>query len=1497
MEKLSVKKPFTILVAALIIIALGGVSLSKLQMDLLPEISLPYVIVVTAYPGASPEKVEEQLTGPLENSLGTISGVENVMSTSAENYSMVQLEFADGTDMNTAMVRVSSALNQIESSLPEGTSTPNIMEISMDMLATMYVAVEREGYDIYQLSDFVKYDVIPEISREEGVASINTIGLVEKSILVELNKDKIDALNDRILTKTNDKLAEAQEKLDEAKEKLEDAQKKLEEAQSGFGSTMSGAIFDSLDKQAPGIAKNLKKMISDLKKQLENVAEGIEGLQNEAEKKVAEAEKAVSAAKKTLDEANAALTEAQQELDAANAALEQAQKALDDYMARPDADTSSEEYKELESAVNTAKGDVAAAQQNVSEKTGKAASATEDYKKAMDELTAANLAASGLSDEQIAQTVASIDQIIAMLDQMGAEIDGSSFNRLLATTRRMVSAITQVTQLIQTIQTMDVSGIMQDALKRVNTTLDGLSSTVNSIPQMLKGLEKMFAGLTQGQLDAAVGFATAANQMADAQTQLDMAQAQYDKAKETALKNANADSLISPQTLSQLIYAQNFSMPVGYIDDKDDNSWLLRVGEEFGSSEEISTALLIDNEIIGTVRLEDIADVTVIDNSGDSLSRLNGNSTIVLCVYKSSSVGTNDVSKNCNRALKELEQKYPGTHTVNLVDQGDYIKMIVESVLQSMIIGAILAIIILAIFLKDIKPTIVVAISIPMSVLLAIVLMYFTGLELNVMTLSGLSLGIGMLVDNSVVVMENIFRLRGTGMSAPRAAVQGAKQVRGAIIASTLTTVCVFLPAVFASGTVRTLLYPLAMSIGFCLVGSLAIALTVVPASSSTLMKNTKPKEHKLFAKVINGYGKSLAWCLKHKFIPLLVAVALLAFSVWEVFRMGIVYIPEIVTNEVNISIQTPEEMTREESYAEAEAIMNKILTVEGVENVGLMDSGSTLGFFGGGLGGNSDSYGRYTCNALMPEGTSAEKMKAISTVIEEQLKDFPGEIKVSAAQMMDASALSGSSGYAVNIYGDDYKELERISGDVRKIFEAQQGVEEITDNFTDGADTLQVVIDRDKAMGYGLTVAQIYAEIMSHTTEKVKATTITVNGAQMNVEIVNDTDTLTKETLMDIEFEEVDMTKMAGASGSGDMSSFDSMGDMSSVMNGGDDEDDTDKDSDGDKDDKKEEEDDKPKTHKLSEFATVIETKTSNSRRRKNLAHYVTVSSSTSEGFNTTLISREIQPKIDQYAESLPDGYSIEVAGESTQVMEMVVQMVEMAALALLFVYLIMVAQFQSLLSPFIIMFTIPLAFTGGMLGLLIGQIQLSMLSLLGFVILMGTVVNNGIVFVDYANQLRIGGLERHEALIATGKTRMRPILMTALTTILAMSMMIFGTGMSTQLGRGMSVVIAGGLLYATLMTLYIVPIMYDILFKRKPLNVDVGDDIEDAVDDAAQYIAEMEAAKKAESGNASADPQVLNQEGDAADGSDGNTDQAGRAEGPEPVEGPTRPGGSGPS
>lgn len=1433
MERFSVKKPFTILVAVIAVIALGAVSLTHLSMDLLPELDLPYIIVITAYPGASPEKIEDQVTKPVENALGTINGIKNVSSTSSENYSIVQLEFVDDTDMNVATVRVSSALNELQSTLPEGTMTPNIMEISLDMLATMYVAVEREDYDIYQLTDFVNNDVIPYLSRQDGVASITTIGLVEKSIEVELNPDKIDELNDLILQRTDETLADAQAMLDEANEALEEAQEQLDTAQSSFGSMLSSSLFAQINGQAGNIGSGMRDGLASLRARLSDLQSGLVTLQNAQNTGLTNAQQGVDAARERLDQAIETQTQLQTILTEASALAEQTQAALDAVSEDPSILTDSEDYDELVQAAADAAAALLEAQLQYDEGAQELIDAQAAYDEANDALTMATLENAGISVEDLQQLISDIDTLTQSIETTENTINGDTINDLIETTRNASSLMSQVSNILARVREADPAGSLNDQIGNVSGQMDGVNSLIDSIPALLSGLQTATTGLTQAQLDAAVSFSTATVQLSDAQTQLDQAQAQYDAAKKTALESANADALIDPNTLSQIIYAQNFSMPVGYIDDENDDSWLLRVGEEFGSAEEIASSLLIDNDIIGTVRLEDIADITIIDTADQSYTKLNGSDGIILCVYKSSSSGTNEVSGACNKALEELSEIYPGFHSINLVDQGDYINMIVGSVFQSMGVGALLAIVVLALFLKDVKPTIVVAISIPLSVLLAIVFMYFTGLDLNMMTLSGLSLGIGMLVDNSVVVMENIFRLINKGLPAPRAAVQGAKQVRGSIIASTLTTICVFFPSVFATGMVKTLLYPLALSIGYCLVASLGIALTVVPASCSTLLRRSKPKEHKLFDKILNVYGRSLRWCLRFKVVPLLLSIVLLAFSVYEIIVTGIVYIPEILTNEIAIDITTPEEMTREESYATVDDVMNRILAVDGVIDLGIMDAGSASSFLMSGV--SSDSYGSYTCNALAPENVTPQELARIADDIESSVADLPCVVTVTTGSALgDLSSMMGSSGVSVTITGNNYEELERISNDVREIFETQEGVIDVTDSFEAGAPTLQVIIDRDKAMEYGLTVAQIYMEIASHTSTSVNATSVTIEGTEMTVSVIDNTDSLTRESLLDIEFEEVDMT--GGASGS-----FDDMAGQFSGFTGEDDEDSADEEDVSDEDapeTDEEEEEEESRIHKLSEFAEVIETTTSSSIYRENLVRYVTVSSSTAEGYNTTLIARSLTPRIEEYAKTVPDGYSVEISGESTEVTKMVTTMAEMAALGLLFIYLIMVAQFQSLLSPFIILFTVPLAFTGGMLGLVIAGEQLSMLSLLGFVILMGTVVNNGIVFVDYANRLRIGGLERRDALVATGMTRMRPILMTALTTILAMSMMIFGSGMASQLGRGMSIVIAGGLLYATFMTLYIVPVMYDILFKRQPLNVDVGSDIDEELDDAAEFL-----------------------------------------------------------
>ena len=270
--------------------------------------------------------------------------------------------------------------------------------------------------------------------------------------------------------------------------------------------------------------------------------------------------------------------------------------------------------------------------------------------------------------------------------------------------------------------------------------------------------------------------------------------------------------------------------------------------------------------------------------------------------------------------------------------------------------------------------------------------------------------------------------------------------------------------------------------------------------------------------------------------------------------------------------------------------------------------------------------------------------------------------------------------------------------------------------------------------------------------------------------------------------------------------------------------------------------------TCKLSDIASWTTGTAPDSITSENRNQFVTVTAETAPGYNTTVQARAVKKALDAFAltDEMPEGCSFSMGGESDSVNYMTNEMIQWMALALPFVYLVMVAQFQSLLSPFIVLFTVPLAFTGGLLGLLLTGQQLTMISMMGFIVLMGTVVNNGIVFVDYANQLRMGGMERRAALVATGKTRMRPILMTTLTTVLAMLQIVFSNDMASQLMSGMAIVIICGLSYATLMTLYIVPILYDILFKKPPLNVDIGsdEDLDDIPDDAAEFIAAQSSA-----------------------------------------------------
>lgn len=1354
MSKFSVKKPFTVLMVVFAAIIIGVVSLTKMQLDLLPEVSLPYLMVITTYPGASAETVEAEVVKPMEGALGTINGVKNVYGDCEENYGLIELEFQDDVNIDSAMVKVSSALNTLESSLPEDCGTPSVIELGTDMLASVYLAVSMDNMSIEELSQFVEDEITPQFEKQNGVASVSELGLVDKSIQVELNEDKINVLNDKILgtldsefadaveqlddakkqlndsaktiNKNKDKLIESQQDLEDSKKDLKDSQKELDDSRDELESNKSN--LESGKKKLEDGANELNKKKNDAYKQLSDATYQLDILSAQER----ETRNALADARNTLMAKSKAYADAQTELEGLNSELAAIDPTDTTAIAAKEAEIASKEGE-----ISTLQGEMAAAQADANSKDAELS----EYKTQVAGLEQQKLEAStqfGSLDAQMTLNKAQLESAKAQLDSAQKSIDSA-----------------------------------QEQIDKGWESVNDGQDTINDSWEQITDGEKQ---LSDGWGDYRDAVKT------------------YEKQRAEAVKKANADDLLTLDTLSQLIYAQNFEMPAGYIDDELDNSWLVKVGQNFEEVDEVGDIVLCNIHNVGDVKLNDVADITVIDNADDSYVRLGTDQGVILSIFKASTAGTNDVSKVVRSEIETLKAEYPGLEVMVLSDQGDYINLIVKSVLQSMLIGAALAIFVLAIFLKDFKPTVVVALSIPLSVFLALICMYFSNISLNMLSLSGLALGIGMLVDNSIVVIENIYRLRSRGVDAPRAAVQGTKQVAGAIISSTLTTVCVFLPMIYTTGIVRELMIPMCLTIVYCLMASLVVAMTVVPAAGSTILRKATPKEHKIFDKIQDAYGKALDFCLNKKALVLLVAVGLLGLTGWLAIRMGVVMIPEMTMNTIEASIEYDEEAKREDCYRLTDEVIEKIVAVDGVGSVGVMAGGDETLMVSAAAENpenfRSMSFMILTENPDAGEAEIKQIMKDIEKCVEGMDVDF--EIATASSEM---DSMMGGSGLSIPIYGDDIDELLEVSHDVMDIIDSVDGYTNISNGEEDADKILHLNIDKNKAMSMGLSVAQIFQDLNTKMTSSKSAVTVTIDGIDMDIKVVDEIDQLTKENILDYSFT---------------VDAYD-------------------------------EDDDKiTEEHTLGEFATVEIRDGVTSIDRKNMTRYMTVTADVEEGYNITLLTRELEPLLEEY--ELPSGYSMDLGGEYDSVVTMLKQMALVVLLGLAFIYMVMVAQFQSLLSPFIVMFTIPLAFTGGFLGLWLTGENLSVISIMGFVVLMGTVVNNGIVFVDYTNQLRKQGLDRRTALIATGKTRMRPIMMTALTTILAESNMIFGDDMGAQLGRGMALVIAGGLLYATLMTLFVIPIMYDIMFKKQPLDVDTGSEsLDDIPDDAADYLAMM--------------------------------------------------------
>ncbi len=1070
----AVNKAITVFMAVIIVIVFGVVSYTRLSTDLLPNMNIPFTVVVTTYIGASPEEVEEVVTEPLEATLATTTNVKQITSMSNENVSIVIMEFNTDANMDSAVIEMRENLDMVTSQLPDEVGSPMIIKLNPDMMPIMQLSVSKQGLSQQELTLYVQEEVLPNVERVAGVASVSVSGAYESEVQVVLNDTELADLN----------------------ADLED-------------------LYD----------------------------------------------------------------------------------------------------------------------------------------------------------------------IMSVPDENRMSIDKS--------------------------------------------------------------------------------------------------------------------------LVSDILMAQNFEFPVGYVDDQGVN-YLVRVGDEFDSVEEIQDLILFDistavtaslngmlmelygvtldtappallesepfatvldtaSRFMDPVYLNQVAVVNYVNANDKEYSKINGENAITFTIQKSASFATTDVTKEVLSVIAGLEETDNTEFTV-LLDQGEYIEQATGSVSTNLLIGAALAVIVLLAFLRSGRATLIVALAIPISLLFAIILIYLAGITLNIVSLGGLALGIGMLVDNSIVVMENIFRMKKLGYSNKDAAIQGTTQVGGAIIASTITTIAVFIPIIFIEGFIKEIFMQMALTIAFSLTASLLIALTVVPAISSKILKESseeagvnltirEPKYKVLYGKIIKG-------ALRFKYIILAVVVVLFLGSIGLSVTRGFEYIPDSDEGQLTVSITNPTTapITEDEFLSLLDDFGALVAARDDVETVGIT-LGSMQGAFIGFSSGDEAS-----ASILLKDDRDLTTLEFQSILDEILRTDYPEiEYSISGSQQM-TSILTGS-GLQVEIQGYDLQELTTQANNITAILSEIDGVKEVDSGVGKEADEYKITVDKDIAASYNVLTAQVLGAVAAKIAPESSVTQITVEGTIYDV-YVYDMYSNTSETqysISDIENIIVGVNFLSGM----------------------------------------------PVT--VGQLATVTIEKGLTTINHVDGTRTITVAASFEDDANVTEVSLDIENALEDY--QIPDGYGYIILGENEEVMEAVNVLILAIALAIALIYMIMASQFQSLKYPFIIMFTIPLAFTGGFAILWFAGMKVSVVALIGLIILVGVVVNNGIVLVDYINQLRSQGYELTDALIEAGKTRFRPIVMTALTTILALITMALGYGDGAEMMQPMAVTTIGGLLYATVLTLFVVPIMYQLV------------------------------------------------------------------------------------
>ncbi len=853
LSKLSVRRPYTVLVAVVLILVLGFLSFRNMSTDLLPDMEFPYAIVMTTYPGASPEEVESAVTKPVEQAMASISNMKEVSSVSNSNVSVVILEFNDSTDMNTATIDMRESLDMVSSQWDDTIGSPTIMKINPDMMPIMVAAIDFENIDRVEVTNRAKTDIIPDLESVEGVASVNTSGEVQKKVEVIIQQDKLDKMNRKVKDAVEGKLDDAKDKITKNKKKIKDGKDSLNKQQQ--------KTAEELAKGESKLAKSSEKMEKTLKK-LNNSLKQLES----KEKTLLDSEKQMNEGTAQIKTQKATLESTIKTLMTAKSGLEQLQNGLKGLQAQKQAIegqiAASGETSELRMKLEAVNAQISVLQSKLKEQ--------------------------GIKEEELPAKLVEAEQGLAKA-QAGLTQINEQEGKLKKGREELAKGKKQIAA----------------AKKQLTDAKAKLEKGQLSVKEAAQELSKQ-------KVLAAIKLSVAEMEVSNGESKLNEAENTLKDSSKTTKENTNLENIITKSMVEGILTAENFDMPAGYITD-DDASYLVKVGEKIESDEDVEDLIICDMDLDGLdpIRLSDVADVAVTDNSEDMYVMVNGNPAVAVTMEKATGFSTGDVTERLGERFRDLEEENEGLHVSILMNQGVYIDLVVDSVVQNLLIGGLLSIVILFLFLWDLRPTIIVACSIPLSVVTAIVLMYFSGVTLNIISLSGLALGVGMLVDNSVVVIENVFRLRNDeGYGIKEAAVNGARQVAGAILASTLTTICVFAPIIFTEGITRQLFTDLGLTLAYSLLASLIVSLTLVPAMSQGMLKKTRKSKEGVIGKVQNVYASMLSVLLHKKAIVLIASFALLiVFAVLSVSR-GTAFMPEMESPQMTLTVAAPEDET-----------------------------------------------------------------------------------------------------------------------------------------------------------------------------------------------------------------------------------------------------------------------------------------------------------------------------------------------------------------------------------------------------------------------------------------------------------------------------------------------------------------------------------------------------------------------------------------------------------